>query len=118
MTQNNDKKWEIGGVDNLYDWQPDNHNNSYSYSNTEFYEKNPPEWKKIAGIYFQKWGKSDSKFVKDIFHLGRKRNGFVHNDTSILDKTDNRNYYLNHDIYSHKGFMKLFERDKEIASYL
>jgi CheY-like chemotaxis protein len=118
LTQNNNNKWEIEGVDNLYDWEWDNYNNSYSYSNTEFYEKNPPEWKKIAGIYFQKWGKSDSKFVKDIFRAGRKRNGFVHNDTSILDKTDTRNNYLNHDIYSHKGFMKLFERVKEIATYL
>jgi CheY-like chemotaxis protein len=90
----------------------------------------PAEWKKLAGLYFQIWNGKDQKFVHEIYHLIKKRNGFVHNDHKILDITykdkDKKNIldkkgkpiYLNHDIYKPEGYIKLFGVIKEVISQL
>ena len=50
------------------------------------------------------------------------RNGFVHNEKGILDKTrtdKNGNIiFLNHDIYSSSGFLKLFDIIKQIIWFI
>lgn len=90
----------------------------------------PPEWQKFAGLYFQKWNLTDHNFIQQLYFLITKRNGFVHNDKGILDKTKtdlNGNnildmagnpIFLNHDIYNHTGYLKLFNHIKEIIDYL
>jgi hypothetical protein len=78
----------------------------------------PPEWQKFAGIFFQKWLQTDGKFIKKVYSLINKRNGFIHNDTSILDKKDHAGNYLNHDIFEPNGFIKLFDCINDIINFL
>ncbi len=77
----------------------------------------PPEWQKMAGLYFQKWNQNDQAFINEIYHLIEKRNGFIHNKKVILDKRD-RNGYLNHDIYEYSGFEKLLDSITKIINWL
>jgi len=111
-------KWEILDGGNVLDWKWDANSNMYSNTNTEVVGYKPPEWQKFAGLYYQEWNKSDHEFIQDLYHLITKRNGFVHNDKSILDKQNKQGKYLNHDIYSPDGFVKLFKKIKEIINYL
>lgn len=113
-----DEKWEVSGIGNLLDWKWDSDSNKYSESGTEVSSHKPPEWQKFAGIYFQKWNLTDSNFIKQIYFLITKRNGFVHNDRTILDKTDRSGNYLNYDVYKPEGYLKLFECIKQIIHFL
>jgi hypothetical protein len=84
----------------------------------------------LAGLYFQNWNGQEQSFVQKIYQLITKRNGFIHNDKRILDKTkkdkngedvlDNNKkpIYLNHDIYEPKGFIELFEVIQKVIGYL
>ena len=100
-------KWKISENENLLDWKWDE--NIYSNTNTEIIGSKPPEWQKISGLYFQKWQKTDYKFVRNVYFLIQKRNGFVHNDKSILDKQNSAGKYINHDVYNKEGFIDLFD---------
>lgn len=108
FTKNNSDKWEISGNGNLLDWKWDKDNKVYSNTNTNVVGAKPPEWQKIAGLYFQKWNKTDCNFIRNIFFLIQKRNGFVHNDTSIINQKDNSGKYINHDIFNKEGYSYLF----------
>jgi len=115
--KNSDKTWNILDAGNLLDWKWDELSKSYINKKQKVQKEKPPEWKKFAGIYFQKWQKSDHDFIKTIYFLIRKRNGFVHNVESILNKQKN-GLYLNRDIYEPDGFKKLFDCVKKIINYL
>ncbi|MEO6135461.1 MAG: response regulator [Ginsengibacter sp.] len=111
-----DDKWDIVDTGHLLDWKWNS--GAYSNTNTEVTGNKPPEWQKFAGVYIQKWLKTDNNFIQTIYFLITKRNGFVHNDNNILDKRDYAGNYLNHDIYEPSGFIKLFECIKEISNSL
>lgn len=76
------------------------------------------EWSKIAYLYLKKWGGTDTRFIKNLSFLIRKRNGFIHNDRTILDYIDDRGSYPNHDIFSKEGFIKLFDAIKNIITLI
>jgi len=82
----------------------------------------PPEWQKIAGLYFQYWKGKDQNFVQNIYHSIKMRNAFLHNDNDMLDyaiEDKNGNLkYLNHYIYKPKGYLKLFEIIKRLINYI
>ena len=111
-----DDKWEVVDSGHLLDWKWDN--GAYSNTNAEVTGNKPPEWQKFAGVYFQKWLKTDNNFIQTIYFLITTRNGFIHNDSGILDKRDSTGNYLNHDIYEPYGFIKLFDCIKEICNSL
>lgn len=80
----------------------------------------PPEWQKMAGLYFQKWGGENHPFIRNIYHLINKRNWFIHNDDK-LNHTVSKDcvmIYPNHDIFNSVGFMKLFDIVKQIINHL
>ncbi|MAN60068.1 MAG: hypothetical protein CMC08_09565 [Flavobacteriaceae bacterium] len=117
-TKTSDDKWKILGTGNLLDWGWDTNSQTYSNTGTEVIGNKPPEWRKFAGIYYQKWNLLDHNFIQQIYFLITKRNGFVHGDKSIMDKQDARGTYLNHDIYTHEGYEKLFKHIEVIIGYL
>jgi len=122
ITKKNDDKWEISDVGFLLDWEKDNNTNS----GNEVISSKPPEWLKMAGLYYQKWNQSNTIFIKEVSRFITKRNGFVHNDKDILDVIRTNKFldkngkpnFLNHDIYNHTGFVKLFEALKQIIELL
>lgn len=116
--QTTDGKWLICQKENLLYWQWDQSEKAYVNTNLEITISNPPEWQKIAGLWFQKWGQSDSQFIMNIFFLIQKRNGFVHGDKKILDKQDNNNQYLNRDIFTKVGIEKLLSAVKMLIQFL
>lgn len=116
--QTTDGKWLICQKENLLNWQWDQSQKAYVNTNLEITINNPPEWQKIAGLWFQKWGQSDSQFIMNIFFLIQKRNGFVHGDKKILDKQDNNNQYLNRDIFTKVGIEKLLSAVKMLIQFL
>lgn len=116
--QTTDGKWFICQKENLLYWQWDQSEKAYVNTNLEITINNPPEWQKIAGLWFQKWGQSDSQFIMNIFFLIQKRNGFVHGDKKILDKQDNNNQYLNRDIFTKVGIEKLLSAVKMLIQFL
>lgn len=116
--QTTDGKWLICQKENLLNWQWDQSEKAYVNTNLEITINNPPEWQKIAGLWFQKWGQSDSQFIMNIFFLIQKRNGFVHGDKKILDKQDNNNQYLNRDIFTKVGIEKLLSAVKMLIQFL
>lgn len=116
--QTTDGKWLICQKENLLNWQWDQSQKAYVNTNLEITISNPPEWQKIAGLWFQKWGQSDSQFIMNIFFLIQKRNGFVHGDKKILDKQDNNNQYLNRDIFTKVGIEKLLSAVKMLIQFL
>jgi len=118
ISDNKTIKWKISGSDNLLNWTWDKDSKKYTESDTEVISNKPPEWRKFAGIYFQKWNETDHSFIKNLYHLIQKRNGFVHGDKKILDKKDKNGKYLNHDIYTHEGYEKLFGCIEKIIGYL
>jgi len=75
----------------------------------------PAEWQKFAGIYFQMFKMENNTFIRNLYYLITKRNGFIHNDLTIIDKIDASGRFLNHDIYDPEGYCKLFECVKEIV---
>lgn len=114
----------------LLDWCYDPYTNSYINTNTTVFGNKPPEWQKLAGLYFQYWNGQEHSFVRKTQNLITKRNGFIHNDESILDKTkkdingkdildkEGKPIFLNRDIYEPKGFIDLFEVIEKVISYL
>ena len=118
VTKISDGKWAIEGVSNLFDWTWNEGNRSYVETGVEVIENKPPEWQKFAGVYFQKWNKTDHDFIQGIYFLIRKRNGFIHNDESILNKTDINGNWINQDVFEARGFVKLFEYVQKIVNCL
>jgi len=120
------QKWSIKDIGYLKAWYWDEEGKKYvPYSKdknnnkiTEVIGNKPPEWQKLAGLYFQKWDKKDVSFIQDIYLLINKRNGFIHNDRDILDKKDKQGKLINHDIYKPDGFIKLFDCIKKIINCL
>lgn len=113
------KEWFVGS-EKLKNWEWDKANEKYQINADLEYvtENKPPEWKKMAGLYFQKWTGTDHYFVVGLYRQITKRNGFVHNDKTILDLQDGSGKYVNHDIYIPEGFRKLFDSIKTILDYL
>ncbi|GHT20780.1 hypothetical protein AGMMS4957_08580 [Bacteroidia bacterium] len=108
-------KWEIEGVGLLLDWQ---WNPILKKCDTNGRNK-VSEWQKMAGLYFQRWNQKEHKFIRNILFLIQKRNGFVHNDKTILDRKDEKTgKFLNHDVYTKEGVIKLFDAVKQIISFL
>jgi CheY-like chemotaxis protein len=113
-----DDKWEIEGIGLLLDWQWNKGTSQYVNTGKEVTGNKPPEWQKLSGLYFQKWKGADCKFIQDIYHLIEKRNGFVHNDSSILEKKDSKGNYVNEDVYTKEGIIKLFDAVKIVINFL
>ncbi len=124
--QDTDKKWFVIDAGNLNAWYLDKAKKTYypftidkdNNKITEVTGNKPPEWQKFAGIYFQKWGKTDFSFILTIRDNISKRNGFIHNNRSFLDEQDVSNKYIHHDIYQPNGFLNLFNCIKEIINWL
>ena len=106
ITKQSDDTYEILDVGNLLDWKFEK--DIYSNTGIDVKGSKPPEWQKIAGLYFQKWNKTDKDFIQKIHSLIQKRNGFVHNDKSILEKQNNAGKYINRDVFNKDGFVELF----------
>ncbi|MDR1793052.1 MAG: hypothetical protein LBR36_06405 [Bacteroidales bacterium] len=80
------------------------------------------EWQKITGLYLQKWKPdnhvvADFTFLSELYFLIRKRNAFVHKDIKILEQKKN-GLYLNRDVYSHEGIVRLFKAIEKIIDFL
>jgi len=106
-----DRFWYING-EKLKNWFYDS-GKYIENKNHHVKERNPPEWQKLAGLYFQSWKGQNHEFVNETYHLIKYRNGFLHNDKKI--KESNIKFQ---DIYNQKGFINLFEKIKEILGYL
>lgn len=119
VVKNTNGVWEIN-INNepLLDWVYDASRRSYYNTNATINGNKPPEWLKLAGLYFQNWNGQDHIFVQDLYHLINKRNGFLHNDKEILNKTDSNRNFVNHDIYKPQGYIKLFDIVKRILKYI
>jgi hypothetical protein len=73
----------------------------------------------MAFLYFKKWGQTDNQIIRNLGYLIQKRNGFIHNDKTILDKKNEKTgKFLNHDVYTKEGVINLFEAVKKIISFL
>ena len=117
VIENINKKY-ISNVETLKSIKWDETSKSYNITDEEIKENTLPEWEKFANIYFQKWKGKNHTIVKNVYNMIKKRNGFIHNDPSIMDKTV-KGKYINHDIYSKEGYISLFKLIKEIIdSYL
>ena len=103
-------KWKLvnAGIP-LLDWTYDENGKGYINSNSPVIGDKPPEWQKMAGLYFQEWKGEDSRIIQQLYFLITKRNAFVHNNKEVLNKTlkdkngndikdrDGNLIYLNHD---------------------
>jgi len=76
------------------------------------------EWSKLAFLYFKKWQQTDNQFIRNIYFFITKRNGFVHNDKNIIDKTNEQGQFLNRDIYTKEGIIDLFKTITKMISFL
>lgn len=103
-----DGKWEIKDCGNLLNWEWNKDSQNYMNSNIEIMANKPPEWQKIAGIYFQKFKQTENQLIQDLYFIIQKRNGFVHGDKNILDWKNEQDTYLNKDIYNKNGSLSLF----------
>jgi len=110
-------QWEITGAGALFNWEWDKTQNKYTHKNVNVTGNNPPEWQKFAGLYFQKWQETNQQSIQNIYHLIRKRNGFIHKDISILDEKNKQGEYLNRDIYTKAGTVKLFKAVEKIIEF-
>lgn len=117
-----DDSWIIDDGEFLLDWSYDENTKMYTHTNIKVSTNKPPEWQKLAGIYFQLWNGKDHTFIHDTYLLIKKRNGFLHNDKLILDKkeTDKKGntIYPNHDIYTANGFIKLYDHIEKLIGHL
>ena len=80
--------------------------------------KDYPQWKKIVSLYYQLWNGTDVSFGKEVQHLIEKRNAFIHNDKTTLNKTDSQRRKIHTDIYREDGFIRLFQAVKTILQYM
>lgn len=131
VVKSKNDSWVINITDKeLLDWSYDKNTNTYINTNNQVSGNKPPEWQKMAGLYYQSLNGQDHKLVQTLYHLITKRNGFVHNDYDILNKTKKDNagnnildksgesIFLNHDIYEPQGFINLFEVINKIIGFL
>lgn len=101
------KKWKLSSGEYLLNWQWNPLQRKYT-SSQEIEDKNkPPEWVKLAGLYFQEWRGTDHSFITKIYHQINMRNHFIHKDSN-----------LNQDIFIPKAFIELFSVVKKIISML
>jgi hypothetical protein len=59
------------------DWGYKEENQIYTNTNTPVTGTQPPEWQKLAGLYFQIWNGEDHGLIRTAYHLIKKRNGFI-----------------------------------------
>lgn len=114
-------KWKLSDGIYIHEYKWDSQIKSYQDMGEAQSGKEPfPQWKKMAGLVLQEWAvPNGDRLVRDLSFSIEKRNGFIHNDKTILDKQDkNTGKYLNHDIYDNSGFKSLFDSIKTICSYL
>ena len=114
-------KWKLSDGTYIHEYKWDSQNKLYQDLGEAQSGKEPcPQWKKMAGLVLQEWAMPNGdRFVRNLSFLIEKRNGFIHNDKTILDKQDkNTGKYLNHDIYDKSGFKSLFDSIKAICSQL
>lgn len=114
-------KWKLSDGTYIHEYKWDSQNKSYQDMGEAQSGKEPfPQWKKMAGLVLQEWAvPNGDRFVRDLSFLIEKRNGFIHNDKTILDKQDKyTGKYLNHDIFDNSGFKSLFDSIKTICSTL
>lgn len=114
-------KWKLSDGTYIHEYKWDSQIKSYQDMGEAQSGKEPfPQWKKMAGLVLQEWAvPNGDKFVRDLSFLIEKRNGFIHNDKTILDKQDKyTGKYLHHDIFNNSGFKSLFDSVKTICSYL
>lgn len=117
-------RWKIDNGEYIKEYSWDSATKKYNFQTQEeahtVGEKSIlPQWKKMAGLIFQKWNLSDHQLVRKLFYFIEKRNAFIHNDKEILDKKDQQDQdFLNHDIFDKTGFQKLLDCIKTICLYL
>lgn len=114
-------KWKLSDGTYIHEYKWDSQNKLYQDMGEAQSGKEPfPQWKKMAGLVLQKWAiPNGDRFVHNLGFLIEKRNGFIHNDKTILDKQDKiTGKYLNHDIFDKSGFKSLFDSIKTICSHL
>lgn len=110
--KNENNNWQIKDGGLLKNWEWNKLEQSYS-NNGNYTGNKPPEWQKIAGLYFQKWNKSiteDKSFIQKVYRLIEQRNGFVHNDKKLLSKSK--------DVFKKRGIIQLFDAIEELISCL
>jgi len=56
-------KWEITVNGTLLDWKWDETQKKYINTGVDTTGNNPPEWQKLAGLYFQKWKGKSNHFI-------------------------------------------------------
>lgn len=118
ITKDSQDYWLIDNSINLENIEYEQTTGQYIIQGTVQGAK-PPEWKKIAGLYRQKWKQTDFEFIRKLYPFIQKRNGFVHNSKTILDKkNENYDFYFNHDIYNELGFIDLYQYIKKIVYFL
>lgn len=82
-----------------------------------------PQWKQISSFYYQLKGQTDPYFGASIQKLIEKRNAFMHNDQTLLDKMEfnKKNMkpeYVHHDIFTSCGYKALFEKIKILCNLI
>lgn len=80
-------------------------------------EKELPQWKMMASIYYQFLDGDDDSFGARIQNLIEKRNAFMHNDVSTLNANVN-GVYIHHDLYNKDGYVKLFNTIKQVVTLI
>lgn len=80
-------------------------------------EKDLPQWKMMASIYYQLLGGDDESFGAEIQNLIEKRNAFMHNDENILN-TNVNGVYIHQNLYNKDGYIKLYNAIKQVISLI
>lgn len=80
-------------------------------------EKDLPQWKMMASIYYQFLGGDDESFGAEIQNLIEKRNAFMHNDENTLN-TNINGVYIHHNLYNKDGYVKLYNAIKQVISLI
>lgn len=80
-------------------------------------ERDLPQWKMMASIYYQLLGGDDESFGAEIQNLIEKRNAFMHNDENILN-TNVNGVYIHHNLYNKDGYIKLYNAIKQVISLI
>lgn len=114
-------KWKLSDGTYVHEYQWDSQVKLYKDQGDAQSGKEPfPQWKKMAGLILQEWAVPDGdRFVRNLSFLIEKRNGYIHNDKTILEKQDkNTGKYLNQDIFDKYGFKSLYDSIKTICLYL
>ncbi len=114
-----DGEWELTSEKvPLLDWTYSENTKLYFNSGQTKFGEKPAEWQKFAGLYFQQWKGTDHNFVREIYFLIKKRNGFVHNNKEFLDKKSRDGSFENHDIFKPEGYIKLYDKIEAILGFI